>query len=150
PVAKVSWVAKLGVLAPAGVVLNSTDVLEFPLTTTKSGLPSPSTSATAADWASLTSARFCWGAKLGEVAPATGVLSSTDTVSEPTATRSGMPSPLKSAARTRIGEVPAAKVREGAKLGVLAPDGVVLSSTHTRPLLGSAATRSGLPSPLKS
>jgi len=60
-------------------------------------------------------------------------LSSTDTVlSLSFATiRSGLPSPLTSAAVTEDGKLPVAKVCWAVKLGVPAPGAVALSSTDT-------------------
>ena len=61
------------------------------------------------------------------------VLSSTDTVPESSfaTIRSGLPSPLMSAAVTESGSLPVAKVCWVAKVGVVAPGAVVLSSTDT-------------------
>ena len=50
PVAKVCWAAKEAVVAPGAVVFSSTLTLLLPaLATTRSGLPSPLTSATATE-----------------------------------------------------------------------------------------------------
>ena len=45
--------------------------------------------------------------------------------------RSGLPSPLMSAAATETGSLPVAKVCWAAKVGVVAPAAVVFSSTDT-------------------
>ena len=68
-------------------------------------------------------AKVCWAAKLGVVAPGAVVFSSTDTVSsvEFATIRSGLPSPLTSAAVTECGSLPVAKVCWAAKQGVVAP-----------------------------
>ena len=78
-------------------------------------------------------AKVCWAAKEAVVAPGAVVFSSTDTVFEsPFATiRSGLPSPLKSAAVTENGPLPVAKVCWAAKEAVAAPGAVVFSSTDT-------------------
>jgi hypothetical protein len=80
------------------------------------------------------------------------VLSNTETVlSKRFATiRSGLPSPFRSAVVTEYGLLPVAKTCWVAKLGVVAPGAVVLSSTETVALLVFATIRSGLPSPLRS
>ena len=56
PVAKVCWVAKLGVAAPGVVVLSSTETVLLPaaLAAIRSGLPSPFTSAAVTDSAAPT------------------------------------------------------------------------------------------------
>ena len=97
-------------------------------------------------------AKVCCAAKLAVVSPGTVVLSSTETVLALTfaTIRSGLPSPLTSAAVTEKGTDPVAKVCCAAKLGVVAPGAVVLSSTETVLSLRFATTRSGLPSPLTS
>ena len=101
--------------------------------TIRSGLPSPLTSAAVTESGRLPVAKVCWVAKLGVAAPGAVVLSSTETVSSSSfaTIRSGLPSPLTSAAVTEIGSVPVAKVCWVAKLGVVAPGAVVLSSTET-------------------
>ena len=53
-------------MAPGAVVFSSTDtVSEFELATTRSGLPSPLTSAAATEPGSLPVAKVCWAAKAG-------------------------------------------------------------------------------------
>src|SRR5260370_445201 len=79
PVAKVCWVAKEGVVAPGAVVFNSTDtVLSVALATTRSGLPSPLTSATATATGAMPVAKAGWGAKEAGGAPAAAVRVRTD------------------------------------------------------------------------
>ncbi len=151
--AKVCWGAKLGVAAPGAVVLSSTETVLSPsFATIRSGLPSPLTSAAVTEAAAPPTAKVCWVAKLGVVAPGAVVLSSTETVSSRAfaTIRSGMPSPLTSAAVTECGPLPAAKVCWVAKLAVVAPGAVVLSSTESVPSNSFATIRSGLPSPLTS
>src|SRR5258707_58492 len=102
--------ASLSIMVPVAVlrlsvtvVFNSTDtVLSLPLATTRSGLPSPLTSATATERGGLPVAKVCWVAKEGVVAPGAVVFNSTDTVAEAEllTTRSGLPSPLMSATAT--------------------------------------------------
>src|SRR5437879_675927 len=80
------------------------------------------------------------------------VLSSTDTVLLFwfAAIRSGLPSPLTSAAVTGCGVAAGAVGCRVAKLAVAAPGAVVLSSTDTVLAIGFMTIRSGLPSPLTS
>src|SRR5262249_5815134 len=134
-------------------VVSNTDTLrELLLTTSKSGRPSPLTSAAATDWGRLPVAKVCWGSKLGGVAPGRVVFANTDTVPEGSvgASRSGRPSPLASAATTETGRLPVAKVCWSAKLGAVAPATVVFSSTDTVAELWLATSRSSRPSPLTS
>ena len=93
-------------MAPGAVVFSSTDtVLESKFATTRSGLPSPFTSAAVTENGALPVAKVCWAAKEGVVAPGAVVFSSTDTVFELSfaTTRSGLPSPFTSAAVTESG-----------------------------------------------
>src|SRR5262249_17805346 len=83
PVAKVCWPAKPGVVDPAAVGFGSTDTgLEEWLATGGWGRPSRLMSPTATENGALPVAKACWAAKLGVVAPAAVVFSSTDTVLE--------------------------------------------------------------------
>ena len=68
-------------------------------------------------------AKVCWAAKEGVVEPGGVVFSSTDTVlaSWLATMRSGLPSPLRSAAATETGALPVAKVCWAAKPGVTSP-----------------------------
>src|SRR5271169_4944975 len=113
-------------------------------------MPSPLISATVTEAGVLPVAKGCWVAKLGVVAPGAVVLSSTDTVLAPAfaTIRSGLLSPLISAAITDKGALLVAQGCLVAQRGVLAPGAVVLSSTETVLLLKFATIRSGLPSPL--
>ncbi len=115
-------------------------------------MPSPLTSAAVTEAGSDCVAKVCWVAKLGEAAPGAVVLSSTETVLplKFATIRSGLPSPLTSAAVTAFGPLPVAKVCWAAKLGAEAPGAVVLSSTDTVLPPPFATIRSGLPSPLTS
>ena len=72
-------------------------------------------------------------AKLAVVAPGAVVLSSTETVLPVSfaTIKSGKPSPLSVGHRHRHGAMPVAKVCWVAKVGVVAPGAVVLSSTET-------------------
>ena len=91
------------------------------------------------------------GAKVGVVAPVLVVLSRIEASLNSFATaKSGLPSPLKSPMLTEAGRVPVVKSTLGAKVGVVAPMGVVLSRIDVVSLLKFATTKSGLPSPLKS
>src|SRR5579883_3155857 len=136
PAAKVCWGAKVGVVAPVGVVFSSTDTVpDRKLAMARSGLPSPLRSPTATESGALPVAKVRWAAKLGTVAPVGVIFSNTDTVSVPNppfvAARSGLPSPLKSPTATELSALLVVKVRWGAKLGIVAPVGVVLSNTDT-------------------
>src|SRR5260370_14190561 len=148
PVAKVCWAAKLGVGAQAVVVLSSTDtVLPFSSATSRSGLPSPLTSAAVTEAGPLPVAKVCWAAKLGVAAPGAVVLSSTDTVPSLlfATIRSALPSPLTSAAVTEAGRLPVAKVRwAGSQGGRAAEEGGLRSSANLLKI-SFATIRAGLP-----
>src|SRR5262245_44587916 len=80
-VGKLTWGAKLGEAAPAGVVFSSTLTLFAALfTTARSGRPSPSRSLAAKERGPAPVGKLTWGAKLGEAAPAGVVFSSTLTL----------------------------------------------------------------------
>src|SRR5439155_1308332 len=134
PVAKSCLAAKLGVAAPAAVVLSSTDiVLELKFATARSSLPSPFRSPTVTDSGLIPVPNSSLAAKLGVAAPGAVVLSSTDTVLQLkfATARSSLPSPFRSPTVTDTGPVLVAKSCLAAKLGVAAPGAVVLSSTDT-------------------
>jgi hypothetical protein len=153
PAANVCWAAKLGVTAPEAIVLISTETVpSLPFATIRSGLPSPLTSAAVTDCGWVPVEKSWWGAKLGLVASGAVVLSSTETVESKkfVTIKSGLPSPVRSAAVTEVGLLPVAKVFWVAKLGVAAPGAVVLSSTETVSLSSFATIRSGMPSPVRS
>src|SRR5690349_4235397 len=86
---------------------------------------------------------FCVAAKLGVAAPEAVVFSSTETML-PDTIRSGLPSPLMSAAVTDLGFSPVAKACCAEKLGTAAPGAVVLSSTDTSLSPSFVTIRSGL------
>src|SRR6266849_4284661 len=99
---------------------SSTDtVLELELATSRSGRPSPFTSAATTAAGALPAAKLVAGAKLGTPAPGAVVFSSTDTVVAPllATSRSRRPSPFTSAATTEAGLIPAAKFVAAAKVG---------------------------------
>src|ERR1700722_15019650 len=100
-----------------------------------SGLPSPLTSAIVTENGALPVANGCWAAKLGVLEPGAVVLIRTETaLAAPSATiRSGLPSPLISAAFTDIGARLAANACCVPKLGEIAPGAVVSSRTDTVP-----------------
>src|SRR4051812_44741482 len=136
PTGKDCWGAKLGVAPPTGVVFRNTEMLlpSNPLPVTTSGLPSPLKSPTATLFGPCPpTGKACGGAKLAVVAPTGVVFSSTETlyVFEMAVTMSGLLSPLKSPTATEIVYNPPGKVCWGAKLAVVAPTGVVFSSTET-------------------
>src|SRR4051812_40780212 len=93
--------------------------------------PSPSMSASASRYALLT-LQTCWAAKEGVAAFVGVVFSSTDTVFEEllAATRSSLPSPLRSASATARGWLPVANDWAAAKDAVEAFVAVVFSSTQ--------------------
>ena len=153
PVAKVCWVAKEAVVAPGAVVFSSTDtVFEKSFATIRSGLPSPFRSADVTEAGSLPVAKVCWAANDGVMAPGTVVFSSTDTVFPLSfaTIRSGLPSPLRSAAVGEAGTLPVAKVCWAAKAGLVIASAVVFSSTDTVFDWEFATIKSSWPSPFKS
>ena len=88
---------------------------------------------------------------MGVVAPVGVVLSRIEAVLLLFATaKSGLPSPLMSPMLTDLGLVPVVKSTLVAKVGVVAPVGVVLSRIEAVLLLMFATAKSGLPSPLMS
>jgi hypothetical protein len=114
--------------------LSSTETaLSWILIRMRSGWPSPLTSAVVTQVGKFPETNFCWMVKLAVVAPEVVELISTETwLPPPSATiTSGRPSPLTSAAVTQEGlSAATAKVCWVAKLGVVAPRAVVLSSTE--------------------
>src|SRR5438552_2655518 len=109
PVAKVCCAANEGEVAPGAVVLSSTETgLELTLATARSGRPSPLRSPTATDRGPAPVAKVCWAANDGVAAPGAVVLSRTDTEAEfwLIKTRSGLPSPLRSATTGDLGPMP--------------------------------------------
>src|SRR5262249_42613229 len=112
PVTNVFCTANDGVSAPGTVVFKSTDtVLSSRLATTRSGLPSPLTSASATDLGLLPVAKVTWEAKAVAVCKNTDKVPSIRFVT----TRSGCPSPLTSPTAALPGELPVAKVCCGGK-----------------------------------
>jgi len=113
PVAKVTWVAKVGVAAPAAVVLSRMEaVLLEKFATVKSGFPSPLMSPMLRDMGPLPVGKVTWVAKVGVVAPVAVVLSRMEAV-PPVAfatAKSGFPSKLKSPLLTDLGSTPVGKV----------------------------------------
>src|SRR5206468_2641188 len=94
-----------------------------------------------------------WAApKANVVAPGGVVFRNTDNWLEPLSaeTRSGRPSPFRSATATALGLVPVATVWRAAKVGVAAPGEVVFSRTDSVLSVLSAEIRSSLPSPFRS
>ena len=139
--------------APGAVVLSRTETVLSPsFATIRSGLPSPLTSAMVTETGWLPVAKVCWAAKLGVVAPGAVVLSRTETVlAAPIRDdQVGLAVAVDVGRRHRHRGAPAANVCWVAKLGVVAPGAVVLSSTETVCRLQFATIRSGLPSPLMS
>src|SRR5579885_3532517 len=153
PAVNVCCAAKLGALAPGAAVLNSTETVPLvPFATTRSGMPSPLTSATATPVGPLPVANATCAAKLGVADPGDVVFSRTEMelLTVFTAIRSGLPSPFTSATATACGPVPTVNVCAAAKLKVPAPIAVVLRNTDSVPLPRLATITSSLPSPLTS
>ncbi len=153
PVGKVTWVAKVGVVALVAVVLSRMEaVLSLMFVTAKSAFSSPLMSPMLTQMGPVPVAKVTWGAKVGAAAPAAVVLSRMETVllvAFATA-KSGLASPLMSPRLTQKGLVPVAKVTWGAKVGLAAP-AVVLSRMEAVLLLPSFVTaKSSKPSPLMS
>ena len=156
PVGKVTWVAKVGVVAPVVVVLSRIEALSLKLfTKAKSGLPSPLMSPMLTEAGPRPVGKSTLVAKVGVVAPVAVVLSRMEAVSLPlfAKAKSGLPSLLKSPMLTDLGGVrPVVKSTLVAKVGVVAPVAVVLSRIEAALLSLSlfAKAKSGLPSPLMS
>ena len=153
PVAKVTWGAKVGVVAPVVVVLSRMEaVLLFMFATAKSGFPSPLMSPMLTDLGPLPVAKVTWVANVGVVAPVAVVLSRMEAVSLYmfATAKSGLPSPLMSRMLTDMGPLPVGKSTLGAKVGVVALVGVVLSKIEAVLLFEFAKAKSGFPSPLMS
>src|SRR6516225_7818997 len=105
--------AKLGVVEPAAVVLCRIEMLLLAeLTTTRSGLPSPSRSPNATCAGLEPTARSTFAANVAVEKPGAVVLIKTETVllCRFVMRRSGLPSPLISPAATKCGPVPVANV----------------------------------------
>src|SRR6476661_389361 len=153
PVAKGTWVAKVGVAAPVAVVLSRMEAVLLPaFATAKSGLPSPLMSPMLMEAGLVPVAKGTWVAKVGVAAPVAGVLSRMEAVLLPAfaTAKSGLPSPLMSPMLTDWGLLPVVKSSLVAKVGVEAPVGVVLSRMEAVLSLLFATAKSGLPSPLMS
>ncbi len=153
PVGKVTWGEKVGVAAPVGVVLSRMEALLPELfATAKSGLPSPLMSPMLREKGRKPVGNSTWLAKVGVVAPVAVVLSRMEALlPELFATaKSGFKSPLKSPMLTEMGLVPVGKSTWVAKVGVVAPVGVVLSRMEALLPELFATAKSGFKSPLKS
>jgi hypothetical protein len=129
PVPKVTWVAKVRVVLPVGVVLSRMEVFS-PQTfaVARSGLPSPLKSPMLTELGPLPTLNLTWVAKDGVLAPVAVVLRSMEAVLSPipfTVTKSGFPSPLKSPTLRSAGKFPVGKSTAGAKstcgMGVKTP-----------------------------
>ena len=145
--------AKVGVVAPVGVVLMRMEVVSLCVfATATSGEPSPLMSPILTDMGRSPVFKSTLGAKVGVVAPVGVVLMRMEVVLLylfATAT-SGEPSPLKSPILTELGRSPVFKSTLGAKVGVVAPVGVVLMRMEMVSLKKFATATSGEPSPLMS
>ena len=135
------------------VVLSRMETLLLPeFATAKSGFPSPLMSPMLTEKAPAPVGKVTWVAKEGMAAPVVVVLSRMETVLLiwfGTA-KSGLPSPLMSPMLTQKGLMPVAKGTLVAKVGVVAPVGVVLSRMEAVLLFLFATAKSGFPSPLMS
>ena len=143
--------AKVGVVAPVGVVLSRMEVLLL-FAVAKSGFPSPLKSPMLMELGADSVPKVTWVAKVGVVAPVAVVLSKMEALlSLKFATaKSGLPSPLMSPMLTDLGLLPVGKVTMEAKVGVAAPVAVLLSRMEAVALSEFATAKSGFPSPLKS
>ena len=138
-----------------GVVLSRTETLLLVLekfATAKSGRPSPLMSPILPDQGRLPVVKSTLVAKVGVLAPVVVVLSRMEALLLLmfAVAKSGFPSPLKSPMLTDWGPLPVVKVTWGAKVGVVAPVGVVLSRMEAVLLFWFATAKSGRPSPLMS
>src|SRR6476661_3574618 len=107
PVAKGTWVAKVGVAAPVAVVLSRSEEVLLPaFATAKSGLPSPLMSPMLMEAGLVPVAKGTWVAKVGVAAPVAVVLSRMEAVllSRFAVAKSGFPSPLMSPMLTEKGK----------------------------------------------
>jgi len=129
PVGKSTVGAKVGVVAPVGVVLRRMEVVSLPwFAVATSGEPSPLKSPMLTENGLAPVGKSTLGAKVGMRVPMVVVLRRMEVVlliRFATAT-SGEPSPLKSPMLAEKESVPVVKSTLGAKVGVVAPVGVVL------------------------
>jgi hypothetical protein len=106
PVVKVTWVAKVGVVAPVAVVLSRMEAVLLPVfATAKSGFPSPLMSPMLTETGPVPVGKVTWVAKVGVVASGGGgVEQDGGGVAAVFATaKSGFPSPLMSPMLTETG-----------------------------------------------
>ncbi len=118
PIVKSTLVAKVGVAAPAAVVLSRMEavwLLKF--ATAKSRLPSPLMSSVLRSTGPVPVVKSTLVAKVGVAAPAAVVLSRMETVLLPSfaTAKSSKSSPLRSLVLTDLGLVPVGKSTLGAK-----------------------------------
>jgi len=121
-----------------GVVCSRMEaVLLKAFATAKSGFLSPLMSPMLTEAAPLPVGKGTWGAKVGVGAPLGVVLSRMEAVLVPefAVAKSGLPSKLMSPTLTDLGLLPVGKGTWGAKVGMGAPVGVVLSRMETSLLL---------------
>jgi len=121
-----------------GVVLSRMEaVLLKAFAVAKSGFPSPLMSPMLTEAELLLVAKETWGAKVGVAAKVVVVLSRMEALPLPefAVAKSGLPSPLMSPRLTDLGLLPVGNGTWGAKVGVAAPVGVVLSRMETSLLL---------------
>ena len=131
-------VTGVGVGVTGVVVLSRIEALSlYSFATAKSGFPSPLMSPMLTEREPLPVAKVTWGAKVGVVAPVAVVLSRIEALLSLlfATAKSCLPSPLKSPMLTNWGNLPVVKVTWVAKVGVVAPVGVVLSRIEALLLL---------------
>jgi len=119
PVGKVTWGAKVGVVAPVVVVLSRMEAVSLRrFATAKSGFPSPLMSPMLTDSGRSPVAKVTKVAKVRVVAPMGVVLSRMEAVllRRFAVAKSGLPSPLMSPMLTETGPLPVGKSTLGAKL----------------------------------
>jgi hypothetical protein len=134
PVKKSVFEEKVGVDAPTVVVFIRTDtVLEVKFATAMSGLPSPLKSPILTAAGFVPTVKFVAAANVGVAAPIVVVFKNTDTFALPqfATTISSLPSPLISATKRLVGDVPAVKSVLAEKVGVADPGLVVFIKTDT-------------------
>lgn len=153
PIAKSVLAVKVGVNAPGVVVLNKTEaVLVIELPDTKSGFPSPFRSQSPTVRVVFPTVKSVFEVNDGVLEPGVVVFINTEiAVPDEATAKSGLPSPFKSAIdTTKEIRLVVDKSTFAEKLGGYPPGVVVFKKTDilAKPL--EPATKSGLPSPLKS
>jgi hypothetical protein len=153
PVAKETWGAKVGVVAPVAVVLSRMETVSLPLfATAKSGFPSPLMSPMLTEEGSVPVGKVTWVAKVGVVAPVAVVLSRMETVLllKFATAKSGRPSPLMSPMLTDLGPSASREGDLGGESGGGGSGGGGVEQDGDIVAVEFAVAKSGRPSPLMS